>query len=240
MRRTEQGENVREDTNTIAIAKPQESGTRADAPRRRDRIPGESSAVWSASTSPGSWRSSACSARTSSRRSACRATSPGCRTSSTGTRRPCSRSVGRDQRGPGDPLLPGAGGTSRRPGGRLAVRGPPRSYRARGHARPGAGGASSSSSSTSGWRCWAASRSCGWARRGLLVWAGVPRGPSAPILNAQLRGMIGVVGRRGRRCELAPQWGEPLVLLRAVFVTGPTPSSPGSSTCSWAWPWRSC
>ena len=33
MRRTEQGENVREDTNTIAIAKPQESGR---APTRRE------------------------------------------------------------------------------------------------------------------------------------------------------------------------------------------------------------
>jgi uncharacterized membrane protein len=56
--------------------------------------------------------------------------------------------------------------------------------------------------------------------KGLLVWAGV-LAVVGPILNAQLRGMIGVVGEGGGVSW--PQWGEPLVALRAVFVTGTYP-----------------
>lgn len=56
--------------------------------------------------------------------------------------------------------------------------------------------------------------------KGLLVSAGV-LAVVGPILNVNLRGMLDVIGEGGGVSW--PQWGEPLVALRAVFVTGTYP-----------------
>lgn len=56
--------------------------------------------------------------------------------------------------------------------------------------------------------------------KGLLVSAGV-LAVVGPILNVNLRRMLDVIGEGGGVSW--PQWGEPLVALRAVFVTGTYP-----------------
>lgn len=56
--------------------------------------------------------------------------------------------------------------------------------------------------------------------RWLLIWAGI-LAVVGPIANANLRQMIDVMGEGGGVSW--PQWGEPLVALRAVFITGTYP-----------------